>query len=232
VRRCLHVWLAGGLSGVMSMSAVTEGGPVGRWTIATPSTPCESRWLVIAVDAAPWESVAPAVASPEPVATPPSAPVASAPARPPVVTPAAEPEPAAIQEDEPHQATIVDETPEHPAAAAPILDPTTPHDEPNWFEEEDESQAATTPAEPGLVDKAPTAKDPPAPTEPRRRWIDLTGSHAMVGHLIEVTSDGSCVIEGPRGRVDVPLESLSPHDRAYATEAAKRLAGSPGDATP
>lgn len=64
--------------------------------------------------------------------------------------------------------------------------------------------------------------------EPARRWIDRTGGYAVVGALVAVRSDGTCVIESQGRTIEVPLEALSEFDRDYATTAAERLAQASG----
>lgn len=60
--------------------------------------------------------------------------------------------------------------------------------------------------------------------EPSRRWIDRTGRYAVVGTLVTVRADGTCVLAAGDRLLVVPLDGLSGHDRDYAKRAATRLA--------
>ena len=59
--------------------------------------------------------------------------------------------------------------------------------------------------------------------EPVRRWIDHSGSYAVVGVLVAVRADGRCVIDAGHRTIAVPLEALSSHDRDYAERAGARM---------
>lgn len=134
--------------------------------------------------------------------------------------PAAEPEmteekPAASADDggsEPAD-PFADSEPASNDAAPPADEPATPAPA-------DEPAADPAPAE----DAAAPAADPFARGEPKRRWIDATGTASMVATLIEVAADGRCVLETSGRRIAVPVENLSSHDRDYVRQAGVRLA--------
>jgi hypothetical protein len=80
-------------------------------------------------------------------------------------------------------------------------------------------------AEPAPPDAVEPAADPLSRSERNRRWIDASGRYAVVGALVSVL-DGRAEIRRPDGRsISVPLDRLSPFDRAYAEEAGRWIAG-------
>lgn len=112
-----------------------------------------------------------------------------------------------------------------PAAEAPLAEPAA---EPATEAADD----ATTPAAESPAD-APASGEPAedqadpfsdASREPLRRWVDVTGSYATVGMLVDVRSDAVEIRKSNGRTVVVPLERLSEHDRAYAADAGARLA--------
>lgn len=103
----------------------------------------------------------------------------------------------------------------------------------------EEAASDATPTEELPADDSSPAEEPAAPAdpfesadrgpqEPARRWIDQSGDYAVVGVLRAVRGDGTCVLDAAGRTIAVPLEALSDFDRSYATEAAERLAASPG----
>lgn len=60
--------------------------------------------------------------------------------------------------------------------------------------------------------------------EPARLWIDATGRHAVVGVLVDVRGDGTCVLDTGAEMLEVPAAALRRRDRDYAEQAAARLA--------
>lgn len=60
--------------------------------------------------------------------------------------------------------------------------------------------------------------------EPARLWVDATGRHAVVGVLVGVREDGTCILDTGSGMVGVSVESLRRRDRDYAEQAGGRLA--------
>lgn len=127
------------------------------------------------------------------------------PAPQPVADPLAEPSAA---EPAPEPAADVSSAPAEPATAPAADDAPAP--------------AASEPA----AEKPAEEKDPlsDAGREPLRRWVDDTGSHATVGMLVDVRSEGVEIRKANGRTVIVPLERLSDHDRAYAAAAEARLA--------
>ena len=65
-----------------------------------------------------------------------------------------------------------------------------------------------------------------------RRWIDATGSYAVVGRLIAADATTVEILRQDGRRVAVPLERLSDFDRGYAVGAGSRMAGRGRSASP
>lgn len=150
--------------------------------------------------------------------------VDAAPAQP--ATPAVEPQPAA---EEPPQ----DPAPEEEPATTPANDPDTarPIAEPAPAAADDVSEPAPVEGAAPAVEPEPAA-EPLSRSAPNRRWIDVSGRYAVVGALVAVI-DGRAEIRKPAGgSVSVPLDRLSPFDRAYAEEAGRSLAAAATTARP
>lgn len=139
--------------------------------------------------------------------------------------PAAEPAPAG------------DVDPAAPASADPdAVDATAPATDGDPAAPANDDDAPATAAEP--VEPSPPSAEPAAPEsdapaadpadaaarEPLRRWIDSTGSYAVVGELVAVGSDRISIRRNDGREISVPLDKLSLHDRAYARDAGERLA--------
>jgi len=98
------------------------------------------------------------------------------------------------------------------------------------FPDEDPLPAdGAEPAVPEPTDEPLPADDPFAAAarpsaEPVRRWIDRTESYAVVGVLVAVHDDGTCVLDAGSRRLIVPIAELSLHDRDYVARAEERLA--------
>ena len=157
--------------------------------------------------------------------------VDAAPSRP--ATPAVEPQPAA---EEPPQDPPPDEEP----SATPATDPAPaaqPMQEPGPAAADEVPRAAPAEDAAPVEDAAPAvepepAADPLSRSEPNRRWIDASGRYAVVGALVAVL-DGRAEIRKPEGgSISVPLDRLSPFDRAYAEEAGRELATAATTARP
>jgi hypothetical protein len=142
-------------------------------------------------------------------------------------------------------APLADETTPTPDAtaedAAPAADTAEkPTEEPPAADADQAADAAVPPAEPqepatekaDQSEPAEPAADPFSTTEPARRWIDATGRYAVVGTLLAV-HEATAEIRTADGRtVTVPLDRLSPHDRAYAEQAGPRLLAGPAAPRP
>jgi hypothetical protein len=115
------------------------------------------------------------------------------------------------------------ETPVTEEAPVPAVEPV----EPNLFEEAD-AAAAEAVGEGAADEPTPPVADPfdaaLRPVEPVRRWIDRSGGYAVVGALVAVREDGTCVLAAAGRTLTVPLDALSDHDREYASRAEGRLA--------
>jgi hypothetical protein len=156
-------------------------------------------------------------ASPAPPAGKPEA-AADEPARDPL--PAAEPEPPATDPEPPATDPEPPATDPEPTATDP--EPTPEPEPPNTAPVENVPEPAAEPAPPDAVEPA---ADPLSRSERNRRWIDASGRYAVVGALVSVL-DGRAEIRRPDGRsISVPLDRLSPFDRAYAEEAGRWIAG-------
>lgn len=137
------------------------------------------------------------------------------------------PEPAAENADT-AAATAAEPVQNEPAAddataPAPAADVTPPPaaQEPAANEATDEQTPATEPV-----------ADPFSSTEPARRWIDATGRYAVVGTLLTVRESTAEIHTADGRTVSVPLDRLSPHDRAYAEQAADRQLAGPATPRP
>ncbi|MFM7207161.1 MAG: hypothetical protein ACKO4T_10905 [Planctomycetaceae bacterium] len=110
------------------------------------------------------------------------------------------------------------------AASQPSAADAIPAETPPAGSQEAEARSAGTAAGTDSAPAVPEAGDAAhrRPREPLRRWIDRSGSRAMVGSLREVR-DGACLIDSPQRSIMVPLEQLSEFDRAYVARAAARL---------
>jgi hypothetical protein len=201
-------------------AANTPAEPGGKGpAVADPSTPAttEMRPDQTATDPEPELSLP---ATPEPTPQPGPATEPPAPAEPNLfeeadaspAPPAGKPEAAA---DEPARDPLPAAEPETPA--------TDPEPEPpNTAPVENVPEPAAEPAPPDAVEPA---ADPLSRSERNRRWIDASGRYAVVGALVSVL-DGRAEIRRPDGRsISVPLDRLSPFDRAYAEEAGRWIAG-------
>jgi hypothetical protein len=99
--------------------------------------------------------------------------------------------------------------------------------------DEDSPASAVEPVVPSPPSAEPAAPEADAPAadpadtaarEPLRRWIDATGSYAVVGELVAVGPDRISIRRNDGREISVPLDKLSLHDRAYARDAGERLA--------
>lgn len=116
----------------------------------------------------------------------------------------------------------------------PTEEPVAAADEPVTADEEAAADPEPTADEEQPADDAAAGEEPPAAAdpfesttrsrEPSRRWIDRTGRYAVVGTLVTVRADGTCVLASGDRLLVVPLDGLSGHDRDYAQRAATRLA--------
>jgi hypothetical protein len=191
-------------------------------------------------------AVAETVADPAPVTEPEPSPEEAPPMPQPVVLPTPEPVDDNIFEE-------VDRAAEIPADAAAAAEPavTTSEDEvgapadvtdaPGVADAPPAAVAEPVPGteEPAAIEPAPAveSEEPSIPSrdaaaresrEPARRWIDHSGGYAVVGTLVAVRADGTCVIAAPSRTIEVRLEALSAFDRDYVATAAERLARAAG----
>jgi hypothetical protein len=79
-------------------------------------------------------------------------------------------------------------------------------------------------AEPAVEE--PAAAEPAArrTREPERRWVNSSGTYAIVAALVDVRADGACVLEAEGHRFVVSPAKLSPQDVRYVAEAGPRVA--------
>ncbi|MFM7245733.1 MAG: hypothetical protein ACKO40_16380 [Planctomycetaceae bacterium] len=120
-----------------------------------------------------------------------------------------------------------------PADAA--AEPAAPVDEPREPMPEPAESAVPPAAAPEADESAIPPANPLDEAERRsgeaaRLWVDATGRHAVVGVLVDVRTDGRCVIDTGAGILEVRASDLRRRDRDYAAQAAERLAarGGPG----
>ena len=142
-----------------------------------------------------------------------------------------------MAEDEPaDEPSLADPVEEEPAAASeepadedeaemPEEDASPVDDEPaDPFAEDDAAEPAGEESDDAPAAGEPAAADPFAASEPLRRWIDATGTAALVATLVDVAADGSCMLETRGRRIVVPVANLSRHDQDYVRRAGIRLA--------
>jgi hypothetical protein len=162
------------------------------------------------------------------------------------------PEPAPPVEPLPEEPSVATE----PPVTEPVL-PAAPA-EPNLFEEAESAEgldAAPVDTVPEPVPGAEETREPtPEPAgdagppagessadqanplddaerrsgEAARLWVDATGRHSVVGVLVDVRTDGRCVIDTGAGILEVRGSDLRRRDRDYAAQAAERLAARRG----
>lgn len=162
------------------------------------------------------------------------------PAEEPVIEPAAD-KPAPLPEQQPAPA---------PAAPAPPAEPNLFEEAEKDLDESSAAEAAS-PLE-SEKDSTPVSGEPPQPEdepveegrsggssvepvnpldaaaqrsgEQPRLWVDATGRHSVVGVLVAVRTDGTCVLDTGTGMLEVRSADLRRRDRDYAAQAAERLA--------
>jgi hypothetical protein len=121
------------------------------------------------------------------------------------------------------------------AATLPLADPVPSGDEGLSEPASEPSDDEPMPAQEEPAADAVKGDEPATPAadpfdaanrsgEPVRRWIDRTGAYAVVGTLVAVREDGTCVLAAAGRMLTVPLAALSDHDRDYASRAEGRLA--------
>jgi hypothetical protein len=113
----------------------------------------------------------------------------------------------------------VDDAPAAPADDAPASE--DPGSQPADADDPFEVPAADEPAaeEPGQVEPAARRS-----REPNRRWVNSSGTYAIVAALIDIRADGACVLETAGHRFVVPVAKLSPRDVEYVVAAGPRIA--------
>ncbi|MGI9178567.1 MAG: SHD1 domain-containing protein [Pirellulales bacterium] len=150
--------------------------------------------------------------------------------------------PAATPAVVPEEPNLFEEADAQSAPATPLDADTVPLAEPVPSGDGGLNEPAREPGDDELLpareepaDDAVKGDEPAAPAadpfdaanrsgEPVRRWIDRTGAYAVVGTLVAVREDGTCVLAAAGRMLTVPLAALSDHDRDYASRAEDRLA--------
>jgi flagellar motor protein MotB len=154
--------------------------------------------------------------------------------------PAAMPPEASPSEDTPPmREPAADATPREPAVSEDSEPMPAPENEPPQPVQDPGQDPVQGPAE---GEPAADAVDPPTESanpldaaerrsgEPARLWIDATGRHSVVGVLVEMRVDGTCVLDTGAGLLEVRAADLRRRDRDYAAQAAERLASQPSPA--
>lgn len=129
-------------------------------------------------------------------------------------------EPASGEADPTGEPPMEEPAADAPPAAAPPQEDAPPFDAPA-------AEPAVEPAADPVPAVEPAAVvEPAAALAPQRRWIDDTGSFAVVGRLVDVREDSIEILRSDGRRVSVPLARLSGFDRDYVAAAGPQVAAS------